>query len=74
MVALGWPRTPAGADGIVAFLTGAEGEDAEILAASRRLLPDYMIPGRLHRLETIPQNASGKADRKRLVAIHEERS
>ena len=45
VVALGWPRTAAGADGIIAFLVGADGPENEILDACRAVLPDYMIPG-----------------------------
>ena len=72
VVALGWPRTPAGADGIIAFLVGADGEaDATVLARCRELLPDYMVPDELHRLASMPLNASGKADRRRLVEMRE---
>lgn len=71
-VALGWPRTPAGADGIVAFVAGTGIDSDAVLQGCRQALPDYMVPSRLHCLDTIPQNASGKADRKQLLAIHQE--
>lgn len=71
-VAIGWPRTPAGADGIIAFLAGVgAGDDAEILGRARRTLPDYMVPSELHRLADMPLNASGKVDRRRLFELRE---
>jgi amino acid adenylation domain-containing protein len=72
VVALGWPPTPAGADGIIAFLVGATADDAAILESCRRRLPDYMVPGELYRLDSMPLNPSGKADRRRLLRQREE--
>lgn len=71
-VALGWPTTPAGADGIVGFVSGGDADEPTILVELRRHLPDYMVPTRVHRLDSIPQNSSGKADRKHLLALHQE--
>ncbi len=71
-VAIGWPKTELGADGIVAFIIG-EGVDGEpVLELCRSLLPSYMVPTALHILDSLPQTASGKADRRQLVAMHEE--
>jgi amino acid adenylation domain-containing protein len=70
VVALGWPRTPAGADGIIAFLVGGT-TDAQILDGCRERLPDYMIPSEIHRLEAMPLNPSGKADRRTLLRQRE---
>jgi len=71
VVAMGWPRTPAGADGVIAFLSGGEATDEEILEACRLAMPSYMVPSRLHRVDDVPQNASGKVDRRRLLALVE---
>lgn len=71
-IAVGWPTTAAGADGIVAFVAGGSLDEDTMLGALRRRLPDYMMPTRIHLLEAIPQNASGKVDRRRLIAVHEE--
>jgi amino acid adenylation domain-containing protein len=71
VVAMGWPRTAAGADGVIAFLSGAQAADEEILDACRRAMPGYMVPSRLHHVEDVPQNASGKVDRRRLLALAE---
>jgi amino acid adenylation domain-containing protein len=39
---------------------------SELKEHLRQMLPDYMVPGYFMRLEEIPVNSSGKADRKRL--------
>jgi amino acid adenylation domain-containing protein len=70
-VALGWPRTPAGADGIIMFLVGAGPPDDEILLALRGRLPAYMVPSEIHRVDRLPLSPSGKVDRRRLLAERE---
>jgi amino acid adenylation domain-containing protein len=70
-VALGWPRTSAGADGIIVFLSGAEQSDEIILQRLKEWLPPYMVPKEIHRLESMPLSTSGKIDRKRLVELRE---
>ncbi len=40
--------------------------EAELRAALRQLLPDYMMPAHFVTLETLPLNSSGKVDRKAL--------
>jgi amino acid adenylation domain-containing protein len=67
VVAVGWPLTATGADGVVAFV-GAEHVDAqETLARLRARLPVQMVPRQLHLLPELPLNASGKFDRKALI-------
>jgi acyl-CoA synthetase (AMP-forming)/AMP-acid ligase II len=73
-VALGWPRTPAGADGIILYLVGAAAPDEEIRLGLRRLLPGYMVPSEIHRADRLPLSASGKVDRRRLLAEREARA
>ncbi|AXY74566.1 amino acid adenylation domain-containing protein [Paraflavitalea soli] len=52
---------------LVGYYTSAEGKaPADIRTQLGNLLPDYMIPGRLIRLEKIPLTANGKTDRKQL--------
>src|SRR5205823_298713 len=71
-VAIGWPPTAAGADGVIAFIAGVgDDDDARILDRCRRSLPDYMVPGELHRVADMPLNASGKVDRRRLLEMRE---
>ncbi len=71
VVAVGWPKSPGGADGIVAFLSGTNADPPDVLDRCRSLLPDYMVPSVVHVVEVIPQNASGKADRDRLIEAFE---
>jgi amino acid adenylation domain-containing protein len=71
VVALGWPRTAAGADGIIVFLSGGSAADEAVLEGCRRTLPDYMVPREVHRVEAMPLNPSGKVDRRRLLETRE---
>jgi amino acid adenylation domain-containing protein len=67
VVAVGWPRTATGYEGIVAFI-GAT--DVDVRAARARLrarLPAHMIPRRFVLLDRLPLNASGKFDRQALL-------
>jgi amino acid adenylation domain-containing protein len=71
VVALGYPRTTAGADGVIVFTAGATASDDMMLEACRRAMPGYMVPSEIHRVESVPQNASGKVDRRRLLELRE---
>ena len=70
-VALGWPRTASGAAGIVAFIDKPEADIPAILASLRQALPSVMVPREIRVLERFPLNASGKVDRRQLVAMLE---
>ena len=50
---------------IVLFYTGSIGKD-DIRGKLRDSLPDYMIPNRVVRLESMPLNLNGKVDRTKL--------
>jgi amino acid adenylation domain-containing protein len=69
-IAVGWPRTPDGADGhdgIVAFL-GVNSVDAGPLAMRlRERLPRQMIPQKIIAVAEFPVNVNGKVDRKMLA-------
>jgi amino acid adenylation domain-containing protein len=68
-IAVGWPPTSSGADGIVGFI-GAETADSETIrqrAISR--LPPYMHPSEIHLVSEWPLNANGKIDRNALRAM-----
>ena len=68
-VAIGWPATASGADGIVGFLgTDAADTDAIRQRAIARL-PPYMQPSEIRLIAEWPLNANGKIDRKALRAM-----
>ena len=54
---------------IVAFAASKKAADSqEILRDLAKLLPSYMIPGKLLLMEALPKNANGKVDRQKLKA------
>jgi amino acid adenylation domain-containing protein len=67
-IAIGWPRTAAGADGIVAFVGDPNGDAAKILEQAKARLPSYMQPQRVVLLAEFPLNANGKVDRAALAS------
>ena len=73
VIAVGWPRTDAGAAGIVAFVGGGGEIDADgVRAAVGRQVPEYMVPRTIRLLDQLPLNANGKFDRDALVKLLEE--
>ena len=75
-IAIGWPRSASGADGIVGFVGegGALPEGADLEAIRRRAcdrLPPYMQPRELRLVRDWPLNANGKVDRKALAGLLE---
>ena len=68
-VAVGWPMTAGGADGIVAFL-GSKSVDLDAVREKARLkLPSYMMPREFRLLADVPLNANGKVDRGALTKM-----
>jgi amino acid adenylation domain-containing protein/non-ribosomal peptide synthase protein (TIGR01720 family) len=51
---------------LVAYVTGEATDKESIMLYLKSKLPDYMLPATLVQLESIPLNANGKTDRKRL--------
>jgi amino acid adenylation domain-containing protein len=72
VVAVGWPRSRAGAAGIAAFVAGASVDVAALRVRLGRRLPSYMVPRELRLLPELPLNANGKFDRGALLRILEE--
>jgi acyl-coenzyme A synthetase/AMP-(fatty) acid ligase len=71
-VALGWPKTPAGASGVVGFVVGAQPADIDaVLDRMQDQLPRYMVPREIRVLEAFPLNQNGKIDRKALMGVLE---
>lgn len=67
VAAVAWPLYEGGAaGGVVGFVRNATRTDSEILSRCADLLPSYMVPNRIHRLEHMPLNSNGKVDRNRI--------
>jgi non-ribosomal peptide synthetase component F len=67
VVAVGWPITPAGADGIVAFIGSSDVDLDHVRELAKRRLPPYMLPREIRLTDDIPLNPNGKIDRKALI-------
>ena len=66
-VAVGWPVTPSGVEGIVAFLGTAQKNQDPIRDTLKARLPSYMIPREIRCMPNLPLNSNGKVDRKALL-------
>ena len=64
----------AGAERLLAlfYVAPVEREPRSVRAALARRLPDYMVPGVMLRVDSIPLNANGKIDRAALQRRYEE--
>ncbi len=71
-VVLGWPRTPTGVGGLVAFLPCIDSDVIALKKEVSRYLPAYMVPGQIRFLNAFPLNPNGKIDRKVLLRTLEE--
>lgn len=68
-VAVVYRRVRTDSGEIVAYVaTGGEStaNEDKIVSDVKRLVPPYMVPRRIHRLNVLPKNANGKIDRKGL--------
>jgi amino acid adenylation domain-containing protein len=70
-IAVGWPVTPSGAAGIVAFIASASVDTVQLRRALSDRLPDYMVPRELRLVGELPLNANGKRDRKAILSLLE---
>jgi amino acid adenylation domain-containing protein len=69
-VAVPWPVVDGTAAGIVAVLCGSDpSRDHGILKICEERLPRYMVPNRIHHWKSLPVNANGKLDRKRISEL-----
>lgn len=66
-IAIGWPRTASGADGIVGFVLSPGADADTLLADVRARLPAYMQPSSIRIVSQFPLNANGKVDRNALA-------
>jgi acyl-CoA synthetase (AMP-forming)/AMP-acid ligase II len=73
VIAVGWPKSETGADGIAVFLGNAGVNIPDLKQKLERRLPPYMIPRIFHAIEELPLNANGKFDRNALLGMLEEK-
>jgi amino acid adenylation domain-containing protein len=71
VVALGWPTTESGADGIEVFLETDSFDTKALVSQLKGKLPVYMLPRNVLVLRRFPLNRNGKYDRKALQLILE---
>ena len=67
--AVAWPVAHGSAQGIVGFSAGGEADADTIRGILRDRLPPHMVPNRVHVLDALPLNGSGKIDRKALALM-----
>ncbi len=72
VVAVGWPKTGSGADGIEVFLQTDSFDTKTLLEDLKARLPLYMVPRNVNTLSRFPLNANGKFDRGALLKTLEE--
>lgn len=70
-IAVGWPVTPSGADGLVAFVATDSLDTEKLLGALRKRLPPYMHVREVRCLPEMPLNVNGKVDRHALRQLLE---
>jgi acyl-coenzyme A synthetase/AMP-(fatty) acid ligase len=68
VAAVAWPTGEGVALGIVGFVAQSEVPAGRIREALRSRLPAYMVPAAIRELAALPLNASGKLDRRELLA------
>jgi amino acid adenylation domain-containing protein len=75
VVSLAWPIENGVAKSVVAFIAESEEQEkSKILEFCKNSLPPYMLPQDIFFIDQIPLNDNGKFDKKKLVAILENRT
>ena len=60
-------------EAFVAFVQREPGDTRAVENILRRILPDYMLPDRIHLLSSLPRTSRGKIDRGQLRKMTENR-
>jgi non-ribosomal peptide synthetase component F len=71
-IAVGWPLSASGADGVVVFLGADKADIDAVTAVMKERLPAYMVPSQIRTIPAFPLNSNGKVDRKALTKMLEE--
>ena len=69
VAAVAWPLADCRATGIVAFHCAPGVTRDKVREEMKKRVPDYMIPKRIHFLDTLPLGATGKIDRNALTRM-----
>jgi D-alanine--poly(phosphoribitol) ligase subunit 1 len=72
VAAVAWPMQDGVAAGIVAFTSGVAAPSEQLREAVCRLVPPYMVPRRIIKLDSLPLGSSCKIDRRALVRYLDE--
>ncbi len=67
VVAVGWPVTPSGADGIAVFVEASTASVDGLRKRAAEYLPAYMVPRIIRLVPEFPLSANGKIDRRVLA-------
>ena len=71
VIAVAWPETQSGYDGVEVFIEGDVADVAALRTTVEAELPDYMVPRRIHVREQLPKNVNDKYDRVAMSRILE---
>ncbi len=55
---------------IIGFVESVQEAGSDLRAAAAGILPDYMVPSEIVRIDSLPSTPSGKVDRRALAALH----
>jgi D-alanine--poly(phosphoribitol) ligase subunit 1 len=69
VAAIAWPQSAGTATGLVAFISGFDGNVASVKDGIARRLPFYMLPSHIQLCSELPLNNNGKVDRNALSRL-----
>jgi D-alanine--poly(phosphoribitol) ligase subunit 1 len=73
VAAIAWPQSAGTATGLVAFVSGFDGNVATVKDEIARRLPFYMLPSHIQPCSELPLNNNGKVDRNALSRLLDDR-
>jgi amino acid adenylation domain-containing protein len=72
VIAVGWPLTSSGCEGVEVFIEGELADVRRVRDAIASRLPDYMVPKRFNCMSRLPRNVNDKFDRRAMLRMLEE--